>query len=338
MKVTGYVLIGMVAGCAPEATPMLPMSLGEPAGPVTLIREAKGSGEGGHDLFLPTRPTPLNGNVWVLEPANDRLVRFDSTLSHARTFAREGEGPGEIQFAEDLVIDRDRLIVAETGNARLSIFDTTGAFRATLPTASTPRFAAATPDQLLTTLHSASDYAYAVGEHGRLTTHAAIPDAVRRLAESDPTFFLPAGPYIASSQAGDLFVLDQSVLTISRYDATGTLITTRVLAEPFRSQLLERRVRQRKAWGRRAAAFIDSPAAKRIHLDREGRLLVLFSLPDAWGLLIDTESWTARPLVPPENRRLHDILWSASDATLDGDRLYIVSSSQLYQFAVEAWR
>jgi hypothetical protein len=80
------------------------------------------------------------------------------------------------------------------------------------------------------------------------------------------------------------------------------------------------------------------PAAKRISLDLDGRLLVLFNQPDSWGLLIDTESWVARPLMLPANRRLRDILWGASDATLYGNNLYVIRTHQLYQFAVEDWR
>ena len=88
-----------LAACGREGVELRSMSLADPAGAPTLVREAKDGASGGYDLFLPTRPTPLNGGVWLLEPANDRLVRFDSTLSRARTYAREGQGPGEIQFA-----------------------------------------------------------------------------------------------------------------------------------------------------------------------------------------------------------------------------------------------
>jgi len=313
------------------------VALEPPAGAVTLIREAKGQDQGGYDLFLPTRPTPINGNVWVLEAGNDQLVRFDSTLSVAQAFGREGEGPGEIQFAEDLIVAGDRIVVAESGNGRLSAFDTTGVFLQTLPTAESPRFVAEVQGRFVATLNFSPHYVYQVSERGKLTPHAAIPDVIRNIAASDEAMYLPAGPYIAASSGGELFVLDQSVLALSRFDREGRLLQVGLLPEPFRSRLLEQRIEQRKAWGARAAAWVDTPAAKRISLDREGRLLVLFHLPDSWGLLIDTNSWTARPLMLPENRRLHDILWAASDAALDTDRLYVLSGSQLYHFAVEGW-
>jgi YD repeat-containing protein len=338
MRTTWYLLFGVLAACAPDAPPIPAIALGEPAGPVTLIREANGSADGGYDLFLPVRPIPIGDDVWVLEGGNDQLVRFDSTLTRAQSFAREGEGPGEIQFAQDLLTEGGRLIVAETGNGRFSSFDTTGAFISSIATSKSPRFAAIAAGRLVATFDAPEAYAYAVDAQGRLTTHAPIPDEIVRLAASDPSVYLAAGPYIATSTTGELIVLDQSVLALSVFTPDGRLVATRLLPEPYRSRLLERRLTQRAAWGKNAAAFIDSPAAKRIYLDREGRLLVLFPLPDSWGLLIETEGWTARPLMLPENTRLRDILWAASDATLDGDRLLVVSGHQLYQFAVEGWR
>jgi len=338
MKMTWCALLGMAAGCATEAAPIPEIALADPAGPVSLIREAKGSEDGGYDLFGPARPTIVNGGVWLLEVRNDQLVRFDTTLATARAFAREGEGPGEIQFAQDLALDGDRFIVAEAGNGRVSIFDTTGAFRASVPVPKSPRFAAAAGGRLLATIDPPTDYAYAVDHQGRLRVHAEVPAAVRRLAASDPSVYFRAGPYIATSPAGELIVLDQSVLALSLFGPRGELVATRLVPEPFRTRLLQRRLAMLASFGARAGAFVDSPAAKRIHWDREGRLIVLFSLPDAWGLLIDTRSWRARPLLLPGDRRLHDILWGASDATLDGDRLWVVSGGQLYQLAVEGWR
>lgn len=154
MKVTvTTVIAALLLGCAERApgTQIQPMALGAPADPVTLVREAQGADRGGNDLFLPSSPRLVNGAVWVLDAGNDNLVRFDSTLTSAKVVGREGEGPGEIQFAQDLVVDGDQLIVAETGNGRFSVFDTTGAFRTTVPLPKSPRFAAMVDSSLIIT-------------------------------------------------------------------------------------------------------------------------------------------------------------------------------------------
>src|SRR5688500_4497548 len=114
MKTTTMLVSAVLASCGTDSPgPVDPIALGTPAGSVTLTYEAKGHDQGGYDLFHPTRPTPLNGSVWVLDTGNDQLVRFDSTLSRAQSFGREGEGPGEIQFATDMASDGERLVVAE---------------------------------------------------------------------------------------------------------------------------------------------------------------------------------------------------------------------------------
>ena len=139
MRATTCLLAVTLVACAAGDATLDPIELQEPTGAVTLVREATTSEAGGYDLFVPTRPTPLNGGVWLLESSNDQIVRYDSTLSQARTFARSGQGPGELEYAQDLLHRGDELIVAETGNGRLSIFDTTGAFRrivTTVPVAS----------------------------------------------------------------------------------------------------------------------------------------------------------------------------------------------------------
>ena len=132
-KIMLLVVSGLTSACLGKASTeaMSPLTLDPPLESVVLVREAQGSAQGGNDLYIPSRPILLNGEVWVLDEGNDHLVRFDSTLARARTFGRAGQGPGEIEFAQDLVLDRDRLIVAETGNGRFSVFDTSGAVRTT---------------------------------------------------------------------------------------------------------------------------------------------------------------------------------------------------------------
>ncbi len=270
----------------------------------------------------------------MLDEGNDHLVRFDSTLSAARTFGRSGQGPGEIEFAQDLALDGDRLIVAETGNGRLSIFGTSGVFRATLPMSQPPRHVATTGGTVIATVTLAGDYAYRVGPGGTISPHAETPPALRRLARSDSATYLPAGPFIAPAPDGGLYVLDPSVLALSSFDRNGEVTSTRLLPEPFRSSLLEKRRRRAKAWGARAAAFVDTPATKRISASPDGRLLLLFPLPEHWGLLIDPSSGSARPLPLPTDPRMPDILYAATDASLVGERLFVTSGSQLYAFRV----
>ena len=332
----GLVLMVACMGSDPSLDPPT-MTLAPPPGPIVLVREAKGSAQGGNDLFLPSRPILLNGGVWVLDEGNDQLVRFDTTLSQATTFGRAGEGPGEIDFAQDLVLDRDRLIIAETGNGRFSVFDTAGTFRTTLPSSRPPRFLAVTDSAILATVDSGEDYAYRVSHDGVVSPYLGVPLAIRRMTRSEPTTYLPAGPFIAGGVQKNLYVLDPSVLASVTFDGLGQMLDMRLLPEPFRTSLLERRQAEMRAWGPRSASFVDTPATKRFSLGGDGKLLVLIPLPDHWGLLIDPRNWSARPLPLPADRRSRDILRAARDASLHGNRLLVTSGSQLYEFRVEGW-
>jgi hypothetical protein len=133
-------------------------------------------------------------------------------------------------------------------------------------------------------------------------------------------------------------VLDPSVLAVAAYDADGGMLELRMLPDPYRARLLERRRAEMEGWGTRASAFVSVPATKQISVDDRGRLLIPFALREHWGLLIDPRTWSARPLaLPPDDHRAGDILRSASDAYLQGERLYVLSQSRLYQFAVPGW-
>jgi len=327
----------LLAGCEPR--PGLeqpgPITLGPPAPGPTLVREARAAIAGGADLYQPSRVRRLNARVWVLDTGNDRLVRFDSALAVAATFGGEGEGPGELQFAMDMVVDGDRLVVAEAGNGRLSVFDSAGAFRTTHPAPDGAQYLAAAGGQLFTALARDGYYTQRIENGG--VAHAEIPEAVTRIARSDPRTYLPAGPFLAARPSGPIYVVDPSVLSVAAFDPSGRLLDLRLLPDPFRSQLLEKRRAEMEGWGAGADGFLSVPATKQISIDDRGRLLVPFALPEHWGLLIDPESWSARPLPLPDDARARSILRSASDVSLDGDRLYVLSQQRLYEFTVRGW-
>ena len=338
MKTIALLLVSVLCGSCAGPADAVPgaMTLGDPIAPARLMREARDSDHGGRDLYVPSRPMRMNGAVWVLDEGNDVLVRFDSTLARATTFGRKGQGPGEIDFAQDVARAGDRLVIAETGNARFSVFDTAGAFVRTRPSARPPRYVATTGGALLATLPGGEAYVYRIGIGGDAAPLATVPTAIRRIAEADSTRYPSAGAFIASAEDGTLYVLDPSVLALSVFDRRGRLVSARLLPDPLRAELLDRRLEQRRAWGARATAILDQPATKRMTLARDGRLLLLVPLPRIWALLIDPRSGAARPLLLPPPGRERDILWAARDASLEGDRVLVTSGSQLYEFRLDA--
>jgi hypothetical protein len=309
------------------------MTLTAPAHAPVLVREAANAAGGGADLHAPSRTLWLDGAVWVLDSGNNRLVRFDSTLSGATVHAREGEGPGEIRFAIDMTVDRGRLVVGEAGNGRVSVFDAAGRFERTVRVPGVPKLVTASGGSIFTAPGASGDYT----DHVDGRPHASVPEAVRRIVRDNPRDHPPADAYPAAGPDGPVHVVDASVLAVASFDGRGRLLDLRLLPDPFRARLLERRRVELEAWGARAGSFLSVPATKRASIDDRGRLLVPFSLPGHWGLLIDPRSWTARPLSLPDGEPARGILWSASDAHLVDGRLYVLSQDRLYQFDVSEW-
>ena len=65
MKAASLAGLGLIVACMGSDQSLEPatMTLAPPPGPIVLVREAKGSEQGGNDLFLPRRPILLNGGV-----------------------------------------------------------------------------------------------------------------------------------------------------------------------------------------------------------------------------------------------------------------------------------
>ncbi|HEX5829740.1 MAG TPA: 6-bladed beta-propeller [Gemmatimonadaceae bacterium] len=69
------------------------------------------------------------GRVYVLEGQTQELRVFDSTGAHVRTIGRKGAGPGEFRNATAVRLRGDGTFwVVDPGNARFSLFDTSGTY------------------------------------------------------------------------------------------------------------------------------------------------------------------------------------------------------------------
>jgi hypothetical protein len=69
------------------------------------------------------------GRVYVLDGHSSEVRVFDAGGRHLRSFGRPGAGPGELRQPSGLSVAPDgNLWVANPGNVRYEVFDTTGAF------------------------------------------------------------------------------------------------------------------------------------------------------------------------------------------------------------------
>ena len=68
-----------------------------------------------------------HGNIYVLDYGARHIRKFDSTGTYVLTIGHKGQGPGEFKCPRQFFIDtRDRVIVYDSCNKRISIFTASG--------------------------------------------------------------------------------------------------------------------------------------------------------------------------------------------------------------------
>jgi hypothetical protein len=73
-------------------------------------------------------------NLYILDRGAGKVFVFDSTGRHIRSFARSGQGPGELAFPLQLAVTREgTVVVSDLRKRAFSLFGRDGAYRDELP-------------------------------------------------------------------------------------------------------------------------------------------------------------------------------------------------------------
>jgi len=67
-------------------------------------------------------------NIYVCDYRANNIKVFDPSGKFKKTIGRQGQGPGEFEMPFDIAICKDRLVVWELGNSRISILNPDGEF------------------------------------------------------------------------------------------------------------------------------------------------------------------------------------------------------------------
>jgi len=110
-----------------------------PNGKVLMVLGKKGTGGKGWfdrdyaQIFL-NKPSDVafdaDGNIYVADGGNFRIVKYSPTGDVLLTFGEEGAGAGQFNFPHSLVVDAEqRLLIADRENKRIQLFGLDGSYQ-----------------------------------------------------------------------------------------------------------------------------------------------------------------------------------------------------------------
>ncbi len=121
-----------------------------------------------------------NGDIYVADAGNGRIVRLDSEGRFRGQWGRKGKAEGEFASAHGIGIDsRDRIYVADRGNHRVQVFSKDGEFLASWTGFGNPFGVQAVGDELIVTDGDAHTISHLRLSDGSMTVQWGDPDLLK---------------------------------------------------------------------------------------------------------------------------------------------------------------
>ncbi|MFO1417928.1 MAG: SMP-30/gluconolactonase/LRE family protein [Methylotetracoccus sp.] len=156
------------------------------------------------------------GNIWVADTGNDRIVKYDAAGTFLFSFGAYGSADGLFSEPYDISVDRDgNLWVADTGNSRVQKFDGNGNFLCKLGGLSRPQGIGPHPTSSLV-------YVADTGSHSVVKVNLANCSNVGAwgsFGSDDGEFNTPSD--VAIDAAGQVYVADYSNNRVQVFNANG---------------------------------------------------------------------------------------------------------------------
>ncbi len=272
-------------------------------------------------LGMPAGLEVIGDRVFVSEATGHQIAVFDTTLEYRGRLSRPGSGPGELENPSSMAVTPGgRLAVRESGNARISLFSTDGAYLGSTPAPSDfARFGALDDDR------------YVIGP----TAGSAMPILVRPDALR-PFGRLASPPIELEAFAIGITMPDDrpAVATLTRdgvirlLDPDGELIAEHAMPDEIRSGLDAHREELQRAFFGAAV----SPYIKEMSFGSPGGLWLLVPFKDSPVLYFDlrSEDWLPIEISPREPTPY--LLQNAFSMRVVGDRMFVLTGEQLHVF------
>ena len=285
-------------------------------------------------LSTPQDLAALPSGFAVVDHGNDRIVMLSTELRPFRTIARSGSGPGELQLPMYVEAHADGIAVGDLTNRRITTFDSVGTHKGTHRLAVAVRhFTHSAGGQTLMAARMRDHYLLRVAPDGESTPVAprALEFYPRRERRTGTVPFGAGSELVTRTTDGSVHVFDNRIGVLFRFDSAGHRTMAHALPPDISAQLAANRDRRVTALRQANHDVVTAPLAKDLALTDSGDLLLLFSTPRLFGLLIDPATYEARPLELPYFDNAHP-LWSATAGVLVGDRITVISRADVFTY------
>lgn len=147
-----------------------------PEGQVLLVigeRNKSGLFDDARKSVLFFKPADLgfssNGNIFVADGyGNHRVVQLDKEGNFIRSWGEKGTEPGNFDNPHNIVVDRNRVYVADRNNKRVQVFDTEGKFVTAWTNLGTPWGLAKSPERNLYMVDGDAEVIYKLDMEGNI--------------------------------------------------------------------------------------------------------------------------------------------------------------------------
>jgi hypothetical protein len=269
------------------------------------------------------------GRLVVLETGNDRVVVFDDRRRPSRYIAHGGSGPGEIRGAVGLAVWRHEYAVVEVNNARVSVFDTSGAFIRSFGVPNGFSNIAYGPDgTIYVNAYDRENYLLAARRDGGLRPFARRPvDLYPADVMASPVSRISGYVHFTVTPDGVVHAYDAILAALVAFDTTGRRIGLRRIPPWIAEGLRDHAALVARDFG---GDGTGAPASiTDLSVTDDGKLLLLFYNLGAIGLLVDPRTYQAQEIRwgPGVDPKL-----AGFGGVVRGDVFYRLSSDDLRLF------
>lgn len=325
--------VSFLPACRPSEPATAVIALDEPLEPVELVAQRLETMQDTLGFHAATDLLPVPGGYFVIDAGNDRIVELDHDLEPVSVIGRSGSGPGELEAPLVGDVTPDGVAVVELSNGRISFFTFAGDFQRVMSLPGRWGDLAVGPGgDLFLASGPPETFLTRIGSDGRATPFASRPHG--RSGAPEGALGVGRRDRVAVTESGHVAVLDNTAGHLLAYREDGTLLLAARLPDPVVESVRSRNEALRASLARQGRRVVGAHIAKGLKRQPDGRLLVLFTAPPYFGLLIEPSTWRGRLLSIPAQAGPWEPLMNAAAAVVEDRHITVLHSYGVTRYAL----